>query len=92
MPPALILSLALIGVLFSGAVAGAAYGQMRLGDPERDGYFRLQSRMAEEVGLGRWTRVQRSKAARGLSFVLSLMAMFGCLGVALWQGLVLILS
>ena len=41
MPPALILCLALIGALFSGAVAGAAYGQMQLGDPERDGYFQL---------------------------------------------------
>ena len=92
MLPALIIGLALIGVLFSGAVAGAAYGQMRLEDPERDGYFQLQSRMAEAVGLGWWARAQRPKAARRLSFGLSLAAMTGCLAVALWQGSVLILG
>ena len=91
MPPALILCLALIGALFSGAVAGVAYGQMQLGDPERDGYFRLQSRMAEAVGLKWWARVQRSAAARRLSFGLALAATFGLVAVALWQGLALIL-
>ena len=92
MPPALILCLALIGALFSASMAGAAYGQMRLEDPERDGYFRLQSRMAEAMGLGWWARAQRSKAARRLSFGLALAAMFGCLAVALWQGSALILG
>lgn len=86
MPPALIMCLALVGALFFAAVVGMAYFQMKLDDPKKDGYFKLQKDVAESFGIGAWANFQRSKAVRVGSFVVSLVMLVSCLTIAAWYG------
>ena len=78
--------LALVGALFFAAVVGGAYFQMKLDDPEKDGFFKLQKDIAEEYGIGAWASFQRSKAVRVASFVVSLVMLVSCLTIAAWYG------
>lgn len=86
MPSALIMCLALAGSVFCGAFVGVAYFQMKLKDPEKDGFYRVQKDLAEPVGLGGWAQAQRSKTARGVSFAVALVCFWGCLITAVWHG------
>ena len=52
MQPELVLCLALVGALFSATLLGISYFQMRIPDPKKDGYFKLQKEITEAEGLG----------------------------------------
>ena len=86
MPPALGMCLCLVGALFSGALVGLSYAQLKLPNPSEDGYFKLHADIADRMGLERWAAIQRSKAARWMSFILSLLVFAGCLVGAVWFG------
>ncbi len=73
MPPALALCLCLLGALFFGTLVGFSHAQLKLPEPEKDAYFKLQRDIAESMEMGEWATLQRSKAARWASFIISLM-------------------
>ncbi len=88
MPSALAFCLCLIGALFFGALVGFSYAQLKLPKPEDDGYFQLQNDLAEQMGMGEWARLQRSKPVRWASFVMSLALFLLCvLGIAWFAAL-----
>ena len=89
MHPALALCLCLMGALFSGTLVCFSYAQLKLPRPGDDGYFRLQSDFAEQMGMAEWARLQRSKPARWASFVMSLSLFLLCtLGIVWFSALV----
>lgn len=77
MPPELAMCLCLVIALFSGALVGLSYAQLKLPDPMRDGFFNLQNDLASRFGMESWAAIQRSKAARWVSFIVSLMVLVG---------------
>lgn len=92
MQPALVLCLALVGALFSSTLVGISYFQIKISDPEKNGYFKLQKDLQESAGLGALAEIQRSKGGRIAGFVLSLSVLVCCLGVAGWYGFLTVVS
>ena len=86
MPHLFLMCLALAGALFAGSIAGLAYFQLKLDDPEKDGYFKAQKKIAEAMNIEGWAKFQRSKAVRMFSFVIALALMLVLMGAAIWQG------
>ena len=86
MPHLFLMCLSLAGALLAGSFSGIAYFQMKLRDPEKDEYFKLQQEITEEIGMEGWAKFQRSKIVRTCSFLIALLLMLALMGIAIWQG------
>ncbi|MEL6573338.1 MAG: hypothetical protein AAFQ64_16880 [Pseudomonadota bacterium] len=84
MPPALLICLSLVGVLFFGTLTGLAYAQMKTPDLDEEGFFRLRRDLADDLGAEGWARVGQSKGARIVSFGLALILFLVSVGTTIW--------
>ena len=85
MPPILAAILALVGALWGAILTAGAHAQWKLTDPETDGLYQLRRRHAEDLGMKEWERIQQTRTARLISFLLASAFTLACLGLTFWH-------
>lgn len=87
MPHLFLMCLSLIEALLSFVFVGFAYARLKLPDPDEDPLYKLQTDIAEDLDMGPWAKMQRSKAVRRISFALACLVSLMLVAVACWQGI-----
>lgn len=86
MPHLVIMCLALAAALFGAIVTLATRAQMRIKDPEQDGYFKLRKDFGTLFEMNDWAEFHSSGIARTASFVIALLFTLVAVLTAIWHG------